>query len=150
MSQSPPLVACPECACHVKIAETHCPHCGARLRKADGSVARTGAAVLMGLTVMASGAACSSEVETGSSSSSTASSSSSGGGQGGQGGAGGGGTGVGGIAPPYGVPETDDDKDGYYSFSGGDCNDMDPKIHPGAPETPGDNIDSNCNGNDNN
>jgi hypothetical protein len=43
---------------------------------------------------------------------------------------------------------TDNDKDGFASMrSGGtDCNDYNPDIYPGAEETPGDNIDSNCNG----
>lgn len=39
---------------------------------------------------------------------------------------------------------------GYTVKQGGDCNDANPAIYPGAPETPGDGIDSNCNGNDNN
>ncbi len=41
----------------------------------------------------------------------------------------------------------DFDKDGYPF--GQDCNDKNAKIHPGALETPGDGIDSNCNGKDN-
>jgi hypothetical protein len=53
----------------------------------------------------------------------------------------------GGAAPAYGVPETDADSDGYF-FPGDDCNDNDPNIHPNAAETPGDAIDSNCNGQD--
>ncbi len=38
----------------------------------------------------------------------------------------------------------DFDQDGYQA--GKDCNDKDANIHPGAPETANDNVDSNCNG----
>jgi hypothetical protein len=44
------------------------------------------------------------------------------------------------------IVEPDNDGDGY-SFSK-DCNDKDPKINPGAVETPDDKVDSNCNGDD--
>ena len=40
------------------------------------------------------------------------------------------------------------DNDGYSIFEG-DCDDHDGNIYPGAHETPGDNIDSNCDGADN-
>lgn len=140
------FIACPECACHVKAIESECPHCGASLRKKDGSIPRTAAAVLMGLMALpAAGAlvACSDGDGGGSGGGTSMSSSSSGGGSG-QGGMGIGG----GIAPAYGVAQTDNDKDGYF-FPGDDCNDNDANIHPMAPETPGDMIDSNCNGDDN-
>ena len=42
--------------------------------------------------------------------------------------------------------EPDNDGDGY-PFSN-DCNDKNPKINPGAVETPDDKVDSNCNGDD--
>ena len=50
---------------------------------------------------------------------------------------------------------TDADDDSYgdqnsLGVSGTDCDDQDASIHPNAPETAGDGIDSNCNGNDDN
>ena len=45
------------------------------------------------------------------------------------------------------TPPVDGDGDGYYLPS--DCDDSDPNVHPGAVETAGDGIDSNCNGDDN-
>jgi hypothetical protein len=128
-------------------------------------VPRTAAAVLMGLTALATAATggsatgCSDSVETDGgggeggfqSAAAYGVAVTSGGGMDGSGGAGGGGGvggGVGGgMAPAYGVPETDNDKDGY-TFPSSDCDDNNANIHPGAPETPGDNIDSNCDGKD--
>lgn len=41
------------------------------------------------------------------------------------------------------------DRDGYSRFlGGGDCDDGDRTVHPGAPEQPGDGIDQNCVGGD--
>ncbi len=41
------------------------------------------------------------------------------------------------------------DRDGYSRFlGGGDCDDGDPTVHPGAPEQPGDGVDQNCVGGD--
>ena len=42
---------------------------------------------------------------------------------------------------------TDLDRDGYSSvLGGGDCNDLDPDVHPGAFDWPDDGIDQDCNG----
>lgn len=49
------LVACAGCGCHAKHTELTCPHCGASLRGADGSVPRAAAALLLGLGAVALG-----------------------------------------------------------------------------------------------
>jgi arylsulfatase A-like enzyme len=44
---------------------------------------------------------------------------------------------------------TDRDGDGYSAlFGGGDCNDKNPDVYPGAEDIPGDGIDQNCQGGD--
>ena len=43
------------------------------------------------------------------------------------------------------APGGDFDQDGWSIFDG-DCDDWDASVHPGAPETPCDEIDSNCDG----
>ena len=54
------------------------------------------------------------------------------------------------IAVMYGVPDTaswDNDGDGYTPDDG-DCDDGNADVNPGAEETPGDGVDSNCDGED--
>ena len=54
------------------------------------------------------------------------------------------------IAVMYGVPDTaswDNDGDGYTPEDG-DCDDNNADVNPGAEETPGDGVDSNCDGED--
>jgi hypothetical protein len=87
------FVACPACSCHVKPAETECPHCGERLRRPDGSLPRTAAAILLGLSAAAMPVSmgmggCSSETEDDGRSSADSTDQS------------------GAAAPAYGVPET--------------------------------------------
>lgn len=54
------------------------------------------------------------------------------------------------VGGKYGMGDTsvyvDADGDGYDSID--DCDDSDAEIYPGAEETPGDGIDSNCNDSD--
>ncbi len=142
------FLACPSCACHVKRTETTCPHCGGALRARAGFLPRTTAAIVLGLGAVsvagAGAAACGETVDTGQ------------GGAGGQGGSGGHGgsttTPSSSFVAAYGVSTggPDLDGDGYFdqAFGGNDCDDMDAMIHPNATETPGDGVDSNCDGKD--
>ncbi|MCB9744286.1 MAG: putative metal-binding motif-containing protein [Alphaproteobacteria bacterium] len=57
------------------------------------------------------------------------------------------------IEPAYGIPDTrihtglvDEDGDGFGVSE--DCDDEDEAVHPDAEETPGDGVDSNCDGSD--
>lgn len=47
----------------------------------------------------------------------------------------------------YGGPDTVD-ADGDGVWAGQDCDDGDPAVHPGATETAGDGVDSDCDGQD--
>jgi choline-sulfatase len=54
----------------------------------------------------------------------------------------------GGLARWY-AAMTDLDGDGYgRAFGGGDCDDGNPEVHPGAVDIPGDGVDSDCDGTD--
>ena len=50
---APRLVACPSCSQHIKLDETKCLHCGARLRSDTGMIGRTAGAMLLGLSMTA-------------------------------------------------------------------------------------------------
>jgi Putative metal-binding motif len=52
----------------------------------------------------------------------------------------------GGMPTPVPAPRVDTDKDGYTSDV--DCDDLDRRVHPGAPEVPNDGVDQDCNGAD--
>ena len=51
------------------------------------------------------------------------------------------------LQPAYGVPMQDADGDGFF-IDEDDCDDEDAEINPNAEETPGDGVDSNCDGED--
>ncbi len=52
---------------------------------------------------------------------------------------------VGGRLVRFYASRSDRDHDGFTaSFGGGDCDDTDPRVYPGAPDVPGDGIDSDC------
>lgn len=99
-------------------AQQACPECG----KSCNSPKLTNAALLLGLSL----AACNGGTE----SSSTKESQT--------------------FQAEYGAAMVDEDGDGYQPVSegGDDCDDTNKDIHPGATETAGDGVDSNCDGSD--
>ena len=124
------MKTCSSCGTHVKTADCTCPHCGT---KAACRSVRTPAVALLGLAL----AGCTGESDDSGASSSDTSVSDTATND----------TDTGGMQADYGVPDTDEDQDGYGVYSG-DCDDANPAVHPGATETPGDGVDSNCDGSD--
>ncbi len=117
------LPVCSSCGQYVRSADVSCPFCDARLaHAAPGMRLPSASSVALGLSLVALNACFV------------------------------------GVAK-YGVAPMDDtvdmgggdaDEDGYVSEDqgGDDCNDDDPAVHPDADETPGDAVDSNCDGED--
>ena len=48
------------------------------------------------------------------------------------------------VMSMYGVPEIDNDGDGFFEYE--DCDDTNPEINPNAEDQEGDGIDQNCDG----
>jgi len=114
----PRLKQCPACEELVFEDSCTCPHCGHAKPCRSRSVGAT--AALLGLALVGCGD------KDGNSNDSFA------------------------VQAEYGVAETgwvDNDGDGV-TIREGDCDDSDASINPNAEETPGDGIDSNCNGDD--
>ncbi len=112
------MKTCASCGTHVRTSDCTCPHCGT---KAACSRGRMPAVALLGLAIAACGGDGTDTADTA------------------------GDEPV--MQPDYGVPDTDEDGDGYGAETG-DCDDANPDVHPGAVETAGDAVDSNCDGND--
>ncbi|NUP06068.1 MAG: hypothetical protein HOW73_08420 [Polyangiaceae bacterium] len=124
----PPFVTCSSCGCAAKLSETTCPHCGEKIRSADGGIPRTAAALLLGLVTVAAG--CGDDGSGGAAPEYGVPGTGGGGGQvadggGAQGGSGQGGSGQGGdgdggmLAPEYGVPGTGGGGTGGAGVGGG-------------------------------
>ncbi len=112
------LEMCGACGRHHLTTLSACPHCGAA--RGIGGRSLTPAAALLGLALVACGGDDTTD-DTGT------------------------------IQALYGVPDSgqwdDNDQDGY-SPADGDCDDEDETRHPGATETAGDGVDSDCDGED--
>jgi hypothetical protein len=113
------MKACSSCGCYCRAAESDCPHCGAHF--GSGAPSRAAAALLLGLTIGLNG--CPMQAKYGMPDT--------------------------GVQAEYGVADTaayvDDDGDGWTEAEG-DCDDADPNVNPDAPETAGDDVDSDCDG----
>ena len=121
------MIICRNCGLHRFNDNKSCPHCSTNQIVRKSGARRTALALLMGFAAVGCG---DKEDDSGQDSDSGDT-----------------------IVEPaddmamYGVPFTDEDGDGYAAEED-DCNDQDPNIHPGAEETAGDDVDSNCNGDD--
>ena len=119
---TPDLHPCAHCSTPLPASVTVCPSCDAHSDGLSHTTVRLGkTASLLGLTVALTGC-------------------------------------IGGVQAAYGVPIQDTggridsgpalDADGDGSPDDEDCDDDNASVYPGAPETPGDKLDSNCDGND--
>ena len=144
---SPRMLSCSSCHRHVLVSSLECPHCGSALPGRSGA-RTTATAALLGLALVGCPTPGGGDTgvialygvpdtgdsadtaDTGDSGDDTAGDTC--------------------ISDLYGVPDTGDvDADGDgYTVADGDCDDTNADIHPGATETPGDGVDSNCNGDD--